>query len=129
MAEIPALNQISDEYGSKIDFVVLFWDPKSELGKLAEKYHKNIRIVPSELKDTSEVHRIDISGFRHILGYPFTYLVNQQKQIIGYAAGSTVPGSFDLPDGKKLVITEKDAYDYNYKRMKQEVGELLNNRK
>lgn len=125
MAEIPALNQTADEYASKVDFIVLFWDLKSELGQVAEKYHKNISIVPSKLKDTSEVHRIDISGFRHILGYPCAYLVSQQKKIIDYAAGATVTGSFDLPDGKKLVITEKDAYSYNYKRLRQEVEKLL----
>lgn len=129
MTEIPALNQIAAEYGSKVDFVVLFWNLKPELGKLAEKYYKNIIIVPSKQKDTSEIHHIDISGFRHQLGYPCAYLVDRQKRIIEYSAGAPMVGSFDLPDGKKLVITEKDAYNYNYKRLKQEVEQLVSTEK
>ncbi|WP_055436059.1 TlpA family protein disulfide reductase [Lacinutrix algicola] len=123
-AEIPALNKIVEKYKEKVDFVLLFWDTQSELKEFAEDYNNNVVLVPSQKKQ-SEATTIDISGFRHITGFPTNYLITSNKEIINYTSVTMVPGTFPKRDGGEITITQEDADKGNFERLEKEIKDLL----
>lgn len=125
MAEIPALNRLVDEYSNRIDFVVLFWDTKKRVIKLARKYNHKIYLVASKKNSVDEAHTIDIAGFRNINGYPSAFLIDGSRQIVSFKTGATVPGSYTDKNGKEAEMTVSEAYNINYKRLKNELAVLI----
>ncbi|MDB5158440.1 MAG: hypothetical protein JWR50_3147 [Mucilaginibacter sp.] len=123
-AEIPALNKIVEEYADRIDFLVLFWDLKSDLTTLAPQYNNRIFLIPSEVKSMDKAHTIDIAGFRCITGYPSMFLINSHKQILSYQTGA-IPTSYVDEKGKTVTITEEEAFKGNYMRLKEDMELLL----
>ncbi len=43
-AEIPALNFIAKQYANDFDLIILFWDKKSNIAKLASKFNSNVKV-------------------------------------------------------------------------------------
>jgi thiol-disulfide isomerase/thioredoxin len=122
--EVPALNKIVEKYSDKVDFVLLFWDNQSDLEKLAPDYNKKIFLIPSKEKQ-SEANTIDISGFRHINGFPTNYLITIDNQIINYSTGGIVPNTYRDKNGKEFTITIEEANQKNYERLEKEIKELI----
>lgn len=122
--EIPALNKIVDKYGDKIDFVLLFWDTQAELKKIASDYNQDIILIPS-LEQQTEATTVDISGFRHIMGFPTNYLITTDNQIINFTQGAMIPTNFTDQHGKKITISKEDANKGNYERLETEIKDLL----
>jgi len=122
--EVPALNKIVEKYSDKVDFVLLFWDTQSELEKLAPDYNKKIALIPSQKKQT-ESTSIDISGFRHIMGFPTNYLISRDNEIINFSRGAMIPTTFIDQNGKEITITKEDADKGNYERLEMEIKELI----
>ena len=122
--EVPALNKIVEKYNDKVDFVLLFWDTQSELEKIAPDYHKNIFLIPSQKKQ-SEPTTIDISGFRHIMGFPTNYLITRDNQIINFSQGAMIPTTYTDQNGEEVTITKEEANQKNYERLEMEIKELL----
>jgi thiol-disulfide isomerase/thioredoxin len=122
--EVPALNKIVEKYNDKVDFVLLFWDTQSELEKLAPDYNENIILIPSQEKQ-SEATTIDISGFRHIMGFPTNYLITTDNEIINFSQGAKIPTTFTDQNGKEITITKEDADKGNYERLETEIKELI----
>jgi thiol-disulfide isomerase/thioredoxin len=123
-AEIPALNKIVEEYADRIDFLVLFWDLKSDLTTLAPQYNNRIFLIPSTTKSLDKAHTIDIAGFRCITGYPSMFLINSHKQILSYQTGAA-PTSYVDEKGITVTITEAEAFKANYMRLKEDMEFLL----
>ena len=111
--EVPALNKIVEKYSDRVDFVLLFWDTQAELEKLAPDYNKDIVLIPSQEKQ-SEPTTIDISGFRHIMGFPTNYLITTDNQIINFSQGAMIPTTFTDQNGKEITITKEEANKGNY---------------
>lgn len=128
-AEIPALNKLIDEYAEKVNFLVLFWDVKSDLADLASKYNQKAYLIPSLTKSIDKAHTIDIAGFKSITGYPTTYLVDGNNKIIDYLTGAVVPGTGKNAKGDDIFITEEDAFTSNYNRLKAAVELLIKTNK
>jgi thiol-disulfide isomerase/thioredoxin len=125
-AEIPALNKMAREYKGKVDFIVLFWDTRAKMGALGKLYSNDISLVPSDVESTDEtVHEINIGGFKHINGFPTSYLVTAKKEIVKTNSGATVPGTFKVGDGKTVTVTDEQAFNTNYKRLKDDVDFLI----
>ncbi|TCP20881.1 thiol-disulfide isomerase/thioredoxin [Tenacibaculum skagerrakense] len=122
--EVPALNKIVEKYSDKVDFVLLFWDTQAELEKLAPDYNKDIVLIPSQEKQ-SEATTIDISGFRHIMGFPTNYLITTSNEIINFSQGAMIPTTFTDQNGKEITITKEDADKGNYERLETEIKELI----
>ncbi|MEZ4796047.1 MAG: thioredoxin family protein [Flavobacteriaceae bacterium] len=122
--EVPALNKIVEKYSDKVDFVLLFWDMQVELEKLAPDYNKNIVLIPSQVKQ-SDATTIDISGFRHIMGFPTNYLIKTDNEIINFSRGAMIPTTYTDQYGKEITITKEDANKGNYERLEAEIKELL----
>lgn len=122
--EVPALNKIVKKYSDKVDFVLLFWDTQSELEKLVPDYNKDIILIPSQEKQL-EPTTIDISGFRHIMGFPSNYLITSNNQIINFSQGAVIPTNYTDQNGKKIEITKEEADKLNYERLEKEIKELI----
>lgn len=123
-AEITALNKLSAEYSHRIYFIVLFWDTKDGLHDLAKKYSKNIILIPSLKKIEGAETTIDISGFRHIIGYPTNYFIDNHQIVDLDNNGAQVAGSYTDKNGKPKVITEEMADNFNYNKLKKELDKL-----
>ncbi|TSJ42764.1 TlpA family protein disulfide reductase [Mucilaginibacter corticis] len=125
-AEIPALNKITKAYKDKIDFIVLFWNTREETEKLAALYDNAIYIVPSITQVPDDIHEINIGGFKHFRGYPTNYMVTTNKQIVKYdEEGAAVAVNYVGPDGKSITVTEEQAFNMNYKKLKDDVDFLI----
>ena len=103
---------------------MLFWDTQAELEKLAPDYNKDIVLIPSQEKQ-SEPTTIDISGFRHIMGFPTNYLITTDNQIINFSQGAMIPTTFTDQNGKEIKITKEEANKGNYERLEKEIKELI----
>jgi thiol-disulfide isomerase/thioredoxin len=122
--EIPTLNEIALKYQDQVDFVLLFWDNEEELSSFAQQYNDTLILIPSETKQ-DDATSIDISGFRHIMGFPTNYLITTNNQIIQFSQGASIPTSYINPDGEEITITEDEARKNNYERLEEEILNLI----
>ncbi|CAA0202665.1 hypothetical protein TMP248_210024 [Tenacibaculum maritimum] len=88
--EIPALNKLVEKYHDKVAFIMLFWDKKEGVERMAKKLDKRIVLVPSteKMKNKSS---IKIAGFTHKLDYPSAYLISKRKLILDFKRGAVSP--------------------------------------
>jgi thiol-disulfide isomerase/thioredoxin len=77
--EIPALNEIAKKYHKEIDFVILFWDEKSNVKKATKDYNKHITIVYVDEKENTNDHIVET--MKHSLGFPTSFFINEDKVI------------------------------------------------
>ncbi len=80
IGEIPALNEIADKYSDEVDFVVLFWDSRKEVKKIARQYSNNIHIVYVDEMENKNDHIIEI--MKHSLGLPTCFFMDENKKLI-----------------------------------------------
>lgn len=78
--EIPALNKLANQYSDLIDFVVLYWDSKSEVRKRAKQFDKNIQVV--YVDDSKNQHMQTVKLLKHALGLSLSYVISANKEIL-----------------------------------------------
>ena len=92
--EIPALNKLADKYYKEIDFVMLFWDNQKTAKELSREYSKNIKILyVDELKNNSSYV---VRNLKHSLGFPTSFLLDKEKQIIDIQRKISHPYGLDF---------------------------------
>lgn len=122
--EIPALNKIVEEYTDQIEFVLILNEDLEHLQGKEKNYNKNINLIPHEKWPDSDkivFDEINISGFRHNLGFPFNYLISSDNQIVHAELGDV--------DTRNKNYTSKQIFDKNYQKMNTQVEKLLNHQK
>ena len=86
--EIDGLNALVDKYNDQVHFVVLFWDTKGNLKKMAPKYDNRIQLVAAKKTYAqSEQGPVYGNAFKHNLGLPSTYVIDKDKKIVNFAMG------------------------------------------
>jgi len=88
--EIPTLNKLIEKYENQFEIIVLFWNKKKDLRKMASKYDKRIHLIPAD-KEQIDKSSISISGFNHKLDYPGVYLIDTDKKILDFTRGAAYP--------------------------------------
>ncbi|HEY0092417.1 MAG TPA: thioredoxin family protein [Flavobacterium sp.] len=86
--EIAALNKLSSKYSKQICFVVLFWDKKENVRKAARKFGSRINVCYA-----NEAYKNDaqiVATLKHTLGFPTSYLLDRNRQIIDIKRGGVV---------------------------------------
>ena len=130
MAEIKPLNRIVEQYADSVHFIILFWDTKDKLSSMAAKYNTSIALIPSSTRENIEDNSINISGFKHLGGYPATYLIVNNK-IIDYSEGAVSTSVAVLNSKGQIetitIATEEKAFESNYELLKSKVEKLLHN--
>ncbi|MDR6300770.1 TlpA family protein disulfide reductase [Mesonia maritima] len=111
--EIPALNELAEKYKEEIDFVVLYWDSKAEVKKVAKEYTRSIHLVYVDELQNKDAYIV--RNMKHSLGFPTTFYIGSNKQII------------DISRIEMLPYTEKfeRSYNLNYKNVSQGISEIL----
>ncbi|MEX0995607.1 MAG: TlpA disulfide reductase family protein [Flavobacteriaceae bacterium] len=112
--EIPALNEIAKKYKDEIDFVVLFWDKRKEVKKIARDYDRNVTILYVDELDNKNCHII--KTLKHSLGFPTSFFLDQNKKIV------------DVRRGVLHHYSEAYAVSYslNYESFRNGISLLLN---
>lgn len=72
--ELPALNELADQYHDQIDFVILFWDKRKDVKKVASLYSSNIKLVYIDETDNNSSHVVN--KLKHVFGLPTTILID-----------------------------------------------------
>lgn len=83
--EIPALNKIVDQYKDEIDFVVLFWDTRKAVKKVAREYNRNVHVLYVDELDNKNFHII--RTLKHSLGFPTSFFLDENKKILDVRRG------------------------------------------
>lgn len=80
VGEIPALNDIADNYHDEIDFIVLFWGSKKKIRKLKRKFNRKIHVLYVDEKENR--NDFTIRTMKHSLGFPTSFLIDKEKRIL-----------------------------------------------
>jgi len=108
-SEKPALKDLVEKYHDKVVFISVFWDGPKGVNKIRDGYHDEMILIPSRIKQKGPNEAI-IPGFRHVLGFPFTFYVDADREIKEVTLGGSVVGSFPGKDGGMITYTEEDVY-------------------
>jgi len=111
--EIPALNELSRKYEDQIDFIVLFWDKKSEVRKVAREYDNSIDIVYVDELENRDAYIV--KTMKHSLGFPTTFFIGSDKQIVDISRTVILP--YNSPYEK--------SYTLNYQSVSEGVSQIL----
>ncbi|MDV6167997.1 TlpA disulfide reductase family protein [Flavobacterium sp. DG1-102-2] len=78
--EIPAINKLARQYGKDVKIVVLFWDRKDKMKKIARKFSGRITICYAH-----EYYKTDariVAALKHTLGFPTSYFLDANRKIV-----------------------------------------------
>ncbi|SEQ05611.1 peroxiredoxin family protein [Flavobacterium urocaniciphilum] len=114
--EIPALNQLANEYREKMKIVVVFWNKKRDMKKLAKKFDKDIIVCyahDSEYKDLKT-----ISYLKKTFGFPTSYLIDENMELVD------IQKNFVKPENK---MNMKNSLDFYYHKFNSGLTSLIVN--
>lgn len=114
--EIPALNQLAEQFKDKVDFVVLFWDKRENAKKLAEQFNSHVSIV--YVDETKNHGAYVVKQLKHSLGLPTCFLLSGDKKIMDIRRSVFPP----------FQTEEETAYRENYKAMEESIADNLINK-
>lgn len=89
VGEIPALNEIANKYHKDIDFIILFWDTKKRVRKIAKEYSNNINVVYVDEMENNHCHMVQT--MKHSLGFPTSFFIDADKKILDVRRGALHP--------------------------------------
>lgn len=118
--EIPALNKLARKYGKDVKIIVLFWDRKAKMKKLARKFSRKITVCYAH-----EYYKTDsrvIAALKHTLGFPTSYFLNEERKIVDIRrcgvytglskekAEKALAANYNsFLDGLSLILTNKET--------------------
>ncbi|GHC52863.1 TlpA family protein disulfide reductase [Ulvibacter litoralis] len=89
VGEIPALNEVANKFHDEIDFVILFWDTKKNVKKIASEYSSKFTILYVDEKENTHDHIVQT--MKHSLGFPTTFFIDESKKIVDVRRGVLHP--------------------------------------
>lgn len=78
--DIPALNKLSKEHLDDIQIVVLFWDKKQNIKKIARQFSNNIKVCYANENYNNDSHIV--ATLKHALGFPMSYFIDENKNVV-----------------------------------------------
>jgi thiol-disulfide isomerase/thioredoxin len=112
--EIPALNKLAQKYAKDVQFVILFWDKKHSVKKIARKFNHNISVCYANESYKNDANII--ANLKHTLGFPTSYFLDQNLKVVNIKRGGA------QPDKKSTYVK---AYTMNYNAFREGLGSLL----
>lgn len=118
IGEIPALNDLADQFHDQIDFTVLFWDTKEKLKEKSYDYSDNINLY--YVNELTNRDTYIINNLKHTLGFPMMYFIDPDKKvldirkIVTHHSSETVDKSYNihyesLSKGVALLVSDLDS--------------------
>jgi|GEM_PF-815270 len=133
-SEVAALNDIANEFGDIIDFVVLYWDKRSNPELAKKKYDSNIKLV--YVDELENYNSAIIHTVKHSLGMPSIILLDNERMVIDINKGVsptftpiknmeyTAYGQFNPPTSKEHFVNSYNTY---FEAIAEEVNTILQN--
>lgn len=87
--EIPALNKLAQKYGGNVEFIVVFWDKKYNVKKVAKKFNRHITVCFAH--ETYKNDAPAISSIKHTLGFPTCFYLDESLTIVDIKRGGANP--------------------------------------
>ena len=115
--EIPALNKLSRKYDDDIQIIVVFWDIRSDVKKIAHQFNNHIKVCYA-----NEAYKNDenvVATLKHYLGFPTSYFLNAELEVVDIKRGGTA-----IPPRTAF----KKALEMNYTVFNERVVGLLNHK-
>jgi len=78
--EIPALNKLAQKYSKDVQFVVLFWDRKHNMDKIARKFNRHVTVCYAH-----EYYKNDapiVAALKHTLGFPTSFYLDENLTVM-----------------------------------------------
>ena len=112
--EIPALNKLAQKYAKDVQFVILFWDKKHNVKKIARKFNHNISVcyANESYKNDASI----VANLKHTLGFPTSYFLDENLKVVNIKRGGAQPNTKS---------TYVKAYTMNYNNFRDGLGSLL----
>lgn len=103
--EIPALNILAKEHRNDMQFIVVFWDKKADLKKIAYKFSGDIKVCYANEFYAKDSHIV--STIKHTLGFPTSIFIDEDKNVLNIK-------HFENKTKIKTPIKEAIITSYNY---------------
>jgi thiol-disulfide isomerase/thioredoxin len=112
--EFPALNKLAQKYANEVQFVVLFWDKKGDVKKIAKKFNQHIEVcyAHESYKNDAPI----VANMKHTLGFPTSYFLNEELKVVNIKRGGA------QPEGKTAYVK---AYTMNYNTFRDGLSSIL----
>lgn len=114
--EVAALNQIAKEYKDKMQIVIVFWNKKKEMKKVAKSFNTNVMVCYAtdlEQKDTKA-----ICYLKRTFGFPTSYLIDENMELVD------IQKNFVKPENK---VNMKNSLDFYYHKFNSGLTSLIVN--
>lgn len=116
VAMTPIVNKLSKKYKNKVKLIIITHDTKERAFQYSKKYNKDIPVIPAtEKNNPMNAVKLIVNDFQHLLPFPTTYFIDENKRIVHIQNGGVMPGSFPDGNGGNITITQKEANADNYK--------------
>lgn len=112
--EIPALNLLAKEHRNAVKFIVLFWDKKENIKKIARQFSSDIQVCYANENYMNDSHIVAI--IKHNLGFPTSFFIDENKKIISIKHFSNV---------LKPKTSIKEAITISYNNFNKNINESL----
>ena len=103
--EIPALNILAKEHRDDMQIIVVFWDKKIDLKKIAYKFSNDIKVCYANEYYAKDSHIV--ATIKHTLGFPTSIFIDENKNVIDVK-------HFTYATKLKTPIKEAIITSYNY---------------
>lgn len=114
--EIPALNQIAKEYKDKMQIVVVFWNKKNEMKKIARSFDNNIVVCYANDSEQKDIKAITF--LKKTFGFPTSYLIDKNLELVD------IQKNFVKPENK---VNMKISLDFYYHKFNSGLTSLIIN--
>jgi thiol-disulfide isomerase/thioredoxin len=78
--EIPAINKLAKKYKKEVQYVVVFWDRRHNMKKMAAKFSSNVTVCYAH-----ESYRNDapiVASLKHTLGFPTSFYLDENHKVV-----------------------------------------------
>ena len=118
VANIPAINMLAQQ-ANQLKIILMYWDDQAKVEEISSKYADGVVLVPSLVTNEVEMD-MTYGNIFHQLGYPTSYAINPQNEIVDLFTGAVVPGEY----GNGISISEKEALQKNYDRLVELLSQI-----
>ncbi len=116
IGELPALNELAQKYHDQIDFMVLFFNKRSDVRKVSNDYSRHIEIAYVDETDNKSSNTVN--KLKHVFGLPTAMFINEWGEIIDIQREVTHP--YGESDTKSYEL----HYNYIAKGISMLIAEL-----
>ena len=115
--EFQALNKLAQKYSKDVKFVLLFWDKKYNIKKIAKKFNHNISVCYAN--ESYKNDALIVAHLKHTLGFPTSYFLDQDLKVV-----SIKRGGVQLQNNSSYI----NAFTLNYNNFKDGLSSILINK-